>query len=125
VTAWPARAPAPLSACRSRGRRVGRELDFGARAVAVDDDRAAAHFGELRAGRELRAERHRARRFAADADDRGAAVIERENAEQVDVLHGILVELSAEERGGVLGADRQRAAAAGSGASRADSVTTQ
>jgi hypothetical protein len=39
------------------------------------------------------------------------AVIERENAEQVDVLHGILVELSAEERAGVLvriGAARRR-----------------
>ncbi|OJA80224.1 hypothetical protein BGV71_16175 [Burkholderia ubonensis] len=85
----------------------GGQLDFGAGAVALDDDRAGADFGELRAGRDVRAERYGTRRFATDTDDRGTAVVEREDAEQVDVLHGILVELTAEERRGVLGADRQ------------------
>ncbi|KVE90538.1 hypothetical protein WI99_03980 [Burkholderia cepacia] len=65
--------------------------------VAIDDDRARANLGKLRGFTDRRAERHDARRFAADADDRGrTARVEREHAEQLDRV-SVVVGFRAEE----------------------------
>ncbi len=53
------------------------------RAVAVDHDRAGADLGELGALGDVAAQRDGAGRIATDADDRGGALAQREDAEQV------------------------------------------
>jgi hypothetical protein len=90
-------------------------------AVAVDDDRTGPHFVELDALHDGAAKRHGPRRFAARADDGRAPFLQREDAEQLDVLVRGALELAAcSTETGV------RTAAAGNGPPRsAVSVTTQ
>jgi len=75
------------------------------RAIAVDHDGAGADFGEFGALHQRAAERHRTRRLAAHADDGRGALGQRENAEQMHVLVDRARELSAEQRGGLIGRD--------------------